>query len=278
MDRRDDIVDIEAIEQAACADLYAAAPASLADKLGLEHSRIDDGLLLVSRGLDNLVFNRLVGFGVNMPSREAGIDQAIRAFQRAGVHNWVIQVAPGTDVLARLLAARGFSRHPRTWAKFARPPGPPTVASTDLTVREIGRADADRFGAVVIEGFGLPREAGGWFAALAGRSRWRCFLAMDGTQAVAAGAVFIDGKSAWLGLGATLPSHRGRGAQTALLTARLTASVGAELVTTETGLPLKGEASPSYNNIQRAGFSVAYERPNFRHPDPSATAAAGSEG
>jgi hypothetical protein len=273
MDPRDYIADIEAIELAACADLYAAAPASLADKLGIEHSRIDDGLLLICRRLDNLVFNRLVGLGVKMPVREAGIDQAIGAFQRAGVHNWVIQVAPGTDGLPRVLAARGFFQHPRTWAKFARPPGPPTVASTDLTVREIGRADADRFGAVAIEGFGLPREAAGWFGALAGRSRWRCFLAMDGTQAVAAGAVFVDGKSAWLGLGATVPSHRGRGAQSAILMARLTASAGAELITTETGLPLEGEASPSYNNIQRAGFTLAYERPNFRYPDRSATAA-----
>src|SRR5262245_46444472 len=43
MDPRDHIAEIEAIEQAACADLYAAAPASLVDKLGIEYCRIDDG-------------------------------------------------------------------------------------------------------------------------------------------------------------------------------------------------------------------------------------------
>ena len=55
MDPRDRMVDIEAIEQAACADMYAAAPASLADTLGLAYCRIDDGLLLICRRLDNLV-------------------------------------------------------------------------------------------------------------------------------------------------------------------------------------------------------------------------------
>jgi GNAT superfamily N-acetyltransferase len=272
MDPHDHISAIEAIEQAACADMYAAAPANVADKLGLAYCRIDDGLLLINRRLDNLVFNRLVGFGVKMPVREASIDQAIRAFQGAGIHSWVIQVAPGTAVLSRVLAARGFSQHPRTWAKFVRPPEPIAVAPTDLTVREIGCEEADCFGAVAAEGFGLPRDAADWVAAIVGRPRWRCFLAIDGTQAVAGGAAFIDGKSAWLGLGATVPSHRGRGAQSALLTARLTATAGAEVVTTETGVPLNGEASPSYNNIQRAGFKLAYQRPNFRHPNPATAA------
>jgi hypothetical protein len=41
---------------------------------------------------------------------------------------------------------------------------------------------------------------------------------------------------------------------------------GATLISTETGIPHEGEAGPSFRNIQRAGFSVAYERPNLRLP------------
>jgi hypothetical protein len=39
---------------------------------------------------------------------------------------------------------------------------------------------------------------------------------------------------------------------------------GGTLLTTETSIPHGGEPAPSYANIQRAGFAVAYPRPNLR--------------
>ena len=38
---------------------------------------------------------------------------------------------------------------------------------------------------------------------------------------------------------------------------------GVTLFATETGKPLPGESHPSYSNIQRAGFAIAYERANW---------------
>jgi hypothetical protein len=78
--------------------------------------------------------------------------------------------------------------------------------------------------------------------------------------------VFIDSACAWLGIGATVGSHRKRGAQSALLAARINAAIagGCTVLTTETGIPHGGEPAPSYANIQRAGFAVAYPRPNLR--------------
>ena len=48
--------------------------------------------------------------------------------------------------------------------------------------------------------------------------------------------------------------------------ARINAAIagGCTLLTTETGIPHGGEPAPSYANIQRAGFAVAYPRPNLR--------------
>jgi hypothetical protein len=51
-----------------------------------------------------------------------------------------------------------------------------------------------------------------------------------------------------------------------LLAARINAVIagGCTLLTTEIGIPHAGEAAPSYANIQRAGFAVAYPHPNLR--------------
>jgi hypothetical protein len=41
------------------------------------------------------------------------------------------------------------------------------------------------------------------------------------------------------------------------------AEAGASLITTETGKPLPDEDHPSYRNIVRSGFAIAYERANW---------------
>ena len=90
-------------------------------------------------------------------------------------------------------------------------------------------------------------------------------MALAGDLAVAGAALGYSGGIGWLGIGATRPEHRQKGAQSALLAARIEAgrARGAEGFTTETGRPLPGEAGPSFANIQRAGFRIAYDRPNW---------------
>jgi GNAT superfamily N-acetyltransferase len=69
----------------------------------------------------------------------------------------------------------------------------------------------------------------------------------------------------WLGIGATRPEHRRRGAQSALLAARIDVGLarGVAGFATETGRPLPGEPGPSFANIKRAGFRLVYDRPNW---------------
>ena len=59
------------------------------------------------------------------------------------------------------------------------------------------------------------------------------------------------------GFAATLPEHRGKGAQSALLAERIgrAAELGCDVVVTETGEQRDDRPSNSYRNILRAGFS-----------------------
>jgi hypothetical protein len=261
----DAVAALERVERNATLELYATAPANVADELGLAHRQIADGALILSRKLDHIMLCRLQGFGVEVPATATGLDDAISTFRNARIRNWIVQLAPTADTLAMLLAERSFRRHPRTWAKFVFA-GEPPETRTDLAIREIDRRYANAFGEVARTAFELPPLAGPWIAGIVGRPRFRTFMAFDGELPVACGTVFIDGDASWLGFGATLAAHRGRGAQGAILAARVRASreAGVTLISTETGIPHFDEAGPSFRNIQRAGFRVAYERPNMR--------------
>jgi GNAT superfamily N-acetyltransferase len=149
------------------------------------------------------------------------------------------------------------------WQKFERGAEPAPEAATELEVAET--VDGESFGLVAAEGSGLPPETGPALAAIVGAPGWHCFLAAADGEPAAAGALYVDGTGAWLGIGATRPAFRRRGAQSALLAARIerARALGAGLLTTETGADDPG---PSFRNIERAGFRPAYVRPNWLSP------------
>lgn len=146
------------------------------------------------------------------------------------------------------------------WQKFEHSGAPAPAPETDLGVGKT--IDADAFGRVAAEASGLPPETAPLLAGIVGAPGWHCFLASDDGEPAAVGALFVDGTSGWLGIGATRSSFRRRGAQSALLAARIETAhaEGVTLVVTETGM---GDAGPSYRNIERAGFRPAYVRPNW---------------
>jgi hypothetical protein len=93
-------------------------------------------------------------------------------------------------------------------------------------------------------------------------------VAFDGDDPAATGALYVDGDVGWLSLGATLPEHRRKGAQGALLAERIriAPALGCTALVTETGEAVEGRPSNSYRNILRAGFAEAFVRPNLRSP------------
>src|SRR5690349_15411505 len=137
-----DVARIEIVEREALADLFDAAPAEFAATYGISSRRLDDGLLMINRRLDAIVFNRIMALGVERPVRAEALDEGLAALKAAGVKDWCVQVPPGAGSLAAMLAERGWSRRPRVWAKFVYPDGPLDSFPTALDIREIGQADA----------------------------------------------------------------------------------------------------------------------------------------
>lgn len=82
-----------------------------------------------------------------------------------------------------------------------------------------------------------------------------CYLAWQGDEPVGAGAMTVRGGLAYLSSTSVRPPFRGRGAQTALLWARLTDAfdAGCDLVMAETT-----PGSGSQRNLERMGFRVVY--------------------
>ena len=103
-----------------------------------------------------------------------------------------------------------------------------------------------------------------------GTSKWRFYVAVDGDEPVACAALFVDGNGAWLGLAATLPSHRRQGAQSLLIRRRMSdaASLGCEWATTESAPDASDDPGMAYGNMMRAGFTALYRRTNYLFTTP----------
>lgn len=257
--------DVEAVERAVWAEMYAAPPQSFRDAVGLTHRRFDGALALIAARIPDTQFNRVIGFGVDSPASEAELDLAIEAMRASGAPRWWLQPPPDEHELIAAIEARGFVRTPRPWAKMARPATPAIMVETELRVEQIGPAGIGAYSEIVCAAFGAPPLLGQWFAALAAQPNWRFYLAYDGDKAVAGAALWCDGATAWLGIAATAPQARRRGGQGALMARRIEDArrVGAKLIVTETGEKQPGVVSTSYDNMIRHGFEVVHARPNF---------------
>ena len=114
----------------------------------------------------------------------------------------------------------------------------------------------------------MPPMLRPWLEALAGRPGWRLYLASDGDTPAAGAALYCRDGTAWLGVAATLPAYRGRGAQGALMARRIAdaAAAGCRHIATETGEPVADEPNSSYDNMLRLGFRAIYSRANYILP------------
>ncbi|MEQ1440776.1 GNAT family N-acetyltransferase [Fontimonas sp. SYSU GA230001] len=261
------IHDADTIEAAACADLYAAG----ADVPGTSAQTIGGATVLIAPSIPVSHFNRVIGLGVDQAATEADLDAIEAAFRASGVNSWWVHRSPLAQpaALEEWLRQRRYALPPRrAWAKLVRDPVPAAPAPTALAVRAATPADAQAIGVIACSAYDMPAALAPWFASLAGRSGWQLFVACDGPAPVATGALFVRDGIGWLGIGATLADCRGRGAQSALLAARIDAAraAGCRLIVTETGEPVGDEANPSLANIRRAGFVQVCSRLNYAAP------------
>jgi GNAT superfamily N-acetyltransferase len=147
-----------------------------------------------------------------------------------------------------------------------RPARSVTLPSSDVRVRRARIEDAHHVASIVGPAFDLPQHAAELFANLIDRRRWHVFVAELDGEVIAAAGMFADGEVAYLAFAATREQFRCRGAQRALMQARINFAhdAGYHWIATETGFPLAAdEPSPSYHNMLWAGFRPVAIRDNY---------------
>jgi GNAT superfamily N-acetyltransferase len=221
---------------------------------------------LFHANVDVLMFNMVLGLGVAAPATEAEVDEAVRLYSGHAAVRCMIAVPPWArpDELESWLTARGFAKH-NSWLRLAREAATVEVPQTDLRVAMFGSERGLEFGQLLAEAFGHPTEIATLLAPSVRRPGWQHFGSFDGDRLVGAGALFIHGDAAWLGAAATAATHRGRGAQSALIATRVNAArkAGCRWIAVETAADTPEKPNPSTHNLRRLGFRDLYERPNW---------------
>jgi len=242
-------------------DMFAAAP----PELGCRVERIGSAIMLIAPTLPITLFNRVLCLGVDQPATESAVVDALQIYQKAGLPIHAMQIAPIAQppTLPTWLTQHGY-RQTDNWVKMIRTPDLAISVPTSLRVEQITPEHALDFARVAAASFGMPPNIIPWMVALVGRPGWQHFVGYDGDSPVAAGAIYIHNRIGWLGIGGTLPSHRKRGAQGAIMAHRIRAAAeaGCQWVVTETGDDHPKYPNPSYHNMLRTGFELAYRRRN----------------
>ena len=255
----------EHAEASAWRDLFAAATPTLGEILGARLDPFAGGVALIAPAVEMVLYNRAFAIGLDAPVEPSDLDRVIDHYGRST--RFAIQPSPATQPgeLERWLEARGLETRSR-WVKWIRNPRPIPVESGGPRIRRLSAGDDPEpliaIAATVFRHHGPLRE---WIALAIGRPGWHHYLAWDGDVPIAVGALHLADNIAWLGWGGTLETHRGRGAQSALIAARIrdALEMGCRWIVSETADDLPEKPNPSFRNLARAGFHLLYRRPSY---------------
>jgi GNAT superfamily N-acetyltransferase len=241
---RTEVAEIEALRS-----MFAVVPDDIAADFGVATLELDDafaGRVASMAGATEV--NHAVG--VSTPAQLDALADFYGAIRHA------VSPAPGADLDAAL-RERGYEPG-YAWMKFSRGVDALPDASTDLEIVEVGADRGLDFGRAAVDGYGLPQRVSDWFARLPGHGGWHCFVAYADGEPAATGALHIFEDVGWTGIGATRAEFRRRGAQSAILAARIERA--AELGCTEHP-PRRLRAAVPTAELRAEG-----DRPDSREP------------
>ncbi|HVU11671.1 MAG TPA: hypothetical protein VHD90_10345 [Phototrophicaceae bacterium] len=260
----------ESIEAEGWASMFHHTDEHFAAQFGMDVRRWGDGVTgLKCAGIDVTLFNRVMGIGVETPLTESVLDEIISDYAAAGVKRYALEICPDAQPaqLFGWLAARGFT--PRSdVAKCYRDAAPCDPIPTELRIEKISVDQRAAYARTLCAGFELPDVLTPLAGGVVGQPGWHNYLAYDGDQPVAIGALMVQGEIGWIGGGATLPEFRRRGGQGALMARRIQDGIalGCKWFVTETGADTPEHPNPSYHNMLRTGFQLAYLRTDYLSP------------
>ena len=263
---------VEFSEADGLVNLTALVPPGFSRAFRMEARRIGSLRVIATPKLDTPFFNRILSLGIGEPATESMLDEAIAVFKQAGSQNYMVQLSPlaQPDTIPDWLTARGF-KPSRNWAKMIRGDDPPPIVPTDLRLETIGKDQADGFAGLVLKTFEMPSVLHPFMKCTVGQPGWITYLAFDGDKPVSCSSMYVNGEVAWIGNMGTLKEFRRRGAQGALFARSIQDGLasGCKWFVTETGEDTPEDPNPSYHNMLRTGFQLAYLRRNYGHLLPS---------
>ena len=267
---RESILALERVEILAKVDGQEGAP-NAERRLGLLLQRVGGAWAFGCARDTNLDFNRVMGLGLERPGSPEDI-LALKAFYAGhGIPAFRIALSPAAEPtgLEKALAVAGFGTYTHL-IKWMRDGSPAKASVTTLSIERAVPGDAEAMDRVLLVAFGGRPHSVPFISSLIGRPDWHHYVARDGHTLVASATMYVRDGFAWLGATGTLASHRGRGAQGALIARRIddARALGCHTFTTETMPDQPGRPNPSSRNMERAGFQVVYRRPSWLFPDP----------
>ncbi|MFJ4467063.1 N-acetyltransferase [Streptomyces sp. NPDC089424] len=268
----------EQTEIAAYADFVTGAPAPVRDALGIASLRVGSALALAIREDPSRFFNRAGGFGAGEPVTVDAVTEVCDFFRAQGLSQGAFMIAPvllppdWATTVDKLHLGQGdrFAKLGcNVEAALSAVDGVATLR-TGLRVGPVEPRQAEEWATVMMTTFGFTAPGMTDMAAsCVGRPEWEQFAVWDGERIIAVGSIFVNGECADMFGGATLPEGRGRGAQSALLTARARAAqaAGCRWLVAETGAERPGDHNTSLHNMLRSGFEPLYERATWLWKD-----------
>jgi len=256
----------ESIERQALEDLFRFAPERTRSALGMEQAEEGGATLFLARDEPSILLNRVLGLGVDRPTRQDEVERIRDRYAEAGIAEYFLHVQPWARPaeLWSWLFEAGLARD-RGWTQFSRGPGPAASRLSALRIERIGMEHAVDFARIAASGFGLSESVLPALEALVGLPDWHHFMSFKGDTPAGVAALRVAGDIGWLDWAATDVEFRGQGSQTALLAARIRTAVdlGCRLLFSETGEAVPGDPQHSFKNLVRAGFVPTHTRENF---------------
>ncbi|MET0552026.1 MAG: GNAT family N-acetyltransferase [Vicinamibacteria bacterium] len=215
--------------------------------------------------------NKVAGLGFGGPLDPAALEAVERAFAERGSHVQVEVSTLGDPEVVQTLTKRGYVLQGfENVLGLALPRASAAAPPSGIEIAESPSGELDAWVDVVVTGFATADTQGvaaqesperdllaGVMADMASAAGLSLFVARRGGVTAGGGSLRLGGGVALLCGAATLPEHRRRGVQSALLGARLqiAADAGCDVavVTTAPG-------SKSQENVQRQGFELLYAR------------------
>lgn len=251
-------------------DLWRAAPKDAVEEAEVRHRRFGPILATTFGDLADASWMNLVQGAAEPGAIADGHLAAAIEWVRSREVDYLVSVVtdrPGTATAEDWLGSRGYVRG-SVVRRFLHPGKEPGAAvSSPMEVLELAPLETEGMSHIFGDALNLSGLATILLLGLPDRDGWHCYRASLAGREVACGSMLVCGKVALLGLDATVPEARGRGAQSALITRRLVDArrSGCEFAIAEV-CDEHGVSPEATTNLEQIGFEEIPGSVNWRRP------------